>query len=185
MKTLSLLFRRRWFQVCSLAFVLASVLSVTAQQQQGSIRDLLDASRTRHKIPGMVLVATRGDEVLDIAVSGVRRQGDPERISPNDLFHIGSNAKAITATVLAMRVEDGRLSWDSKPAMILAEAGRPRLQDYKEVTLIGLLAHQSGVPVYDDTDSPEFRRLTTPSTPVIMRSFCSFIFAVFAEEMGC
>src|SRR6058998_2390409 len=70
-----------------------------------SLAALLDASRTKNTIPALAAVATRADGVLEIAVSGIRRQGKPEAVGPEDLFHIGSNGKAMTATLIGILVE--------------------------------------------------------------------------------
>ena len=89
----------------------------------------------------------------------MRQFGQTEALQSTDRFHIGSNAKAFTATLLATLVEDGKLTWNTKAAEALGPDGPKPLSDYRDVTLVDLLAHQSGLPAYDDTESAEYRQL--------------------------
>lgn len=147
-----------------------------------SVTTLLEASRARHNIPALAMVATRSDTVLEVAAVGIRRAGVLDRVTPADRFHIGSNVKAITATMLATLVEEGDLGWDTTPSAVFTEARDRILPDYRDVTLTDLLAHRAGLPAYDDTDSPEFHGLPplTPGTALEQRR--SFTFWVLAHK---
>ena len=124
-----------------------------------SLADLLDQVRALHKIPALAAVATRKDSVLEIAVAGVRHDGEPGLVAPTDRFHIGSNVKAMTATVLAMLVEQGKIGWETKPLEVFPELKDKIFPGYADVTLTDLLSHHAGLPAYDDTDSPEWRAM--------------------------
>lgn len=78
-----------------------------------------------------------------IAVAGVRARGTNARVSAQDLWHIGSNTKAMTATLAARLVEAGVIGWDDTIALRLGDLA-PR-EDYAAVTLEMLLAHRGGV----------------------------------------
>jgi CubicO group peptidase (beta-lactamase class C family) len=73
----------------------------------------------------------------------------------NDRFNIGSNGKAMLATTLAFLVESGQLSWDSRPAEVLAPAKMDPA--YSNVTLTSLLNHHAGLPSFEDDSSPEWK----------------------------
>lgn len=81
------------------------------------------------------MVATRGDAVLEIAAVGVRRDGAPDRVTSSDRFHIGSDVKAMTATMLATLVEGGQLNWGATPSAVFTDAKDGILPDYRDVTL--------------------------------------------------
>ena len=102
----------------------------------------------RHGIPGIAAVVVRKDTVLDYAVAGVRRVGESPRIAPDDHFHLGSNAKALTATLLAQLVEAGRLSWSTRPVDVLPGLADGASPGYREITLDQLLTHRAGVPAF-------------------------------------
>jgi CubicO group peptidase (beta-lactamase class C family) len=58
---------------------------------------------------------------------------------------LGSNGKAMTATMVARLVERGVLSWDAPLSQTLPELATDMQAAYREVTLRDLLAHQSGM----------------------------------------
>lgn len=83
-------------------------------------------------------------QIIGYGASGVRKKGDPTPVTRDDVFHIGSCGKAMTATMIGMLVDDGILRFDMplKEAFKSAEI-HPLLQP---VTLRQLLDHESGLP---------------------------------------
>jgi len=67
-------------------------------------------------------------------------------VEPEDIWHIGSDTKAMTATLVARLAEQGRLSWDDTVADHLGDAA-PRMNSaYRDMTFTHLLSHRAGVP---------------------------------------
>lgn len=60
---------------------------------------------------GMGAAVLRGERIIAQGIAGVRKRGSAERITLDDRFHLGSCTKAMTATLVAMLVEEGRLNW--------------------------------------------------------------------------
>jgi len=108
----------------------------------------LEDVRRRYGIPALAATVVRSDTVLATAAVGVRRLGAPDPVSVRDQFHIGSNAKAMTATLLAALVEEGRLAWTTRPVDVLPELRGSVHPAYQEITLEQLLSHRAGVPAY-------------------------------------
>ncbi len=77
---------------------------------------------------------------------GLRRAGSDVAATTGDKFHIGSCTKSRTATLAAMLVEEGKLTWQTKLADVLPELAGSMHPDYRAVTLEQLLAHRAGVP---------------------------------------
>jgi CubicO group peptidase (beta-lactamase class C family) len=101
-------------------------------------------------IPGHGTVVLKG-ETEEISVSGVRKWGTTDLIQKDDAFHLGSNTKAITATLAAILVEEQHLNWTSTLGQLLPEMEiHPLL---REVTFDYLLAHRAGLP--KDTETSE------------------------------
>ncbi|MCL1920293.1 MAG: beta-lactamase family protein [Kiritimatiellaeota bacterium] len=61
------------------------------------------------------------------------------------LWHLGSNTKAMTASLVGLLVEQGRVSWDTKIADIFPNDAKGFHADYAGLTLRHLLAHRGGV----------------------------------------
>jgi CubicO group peptidase (beta-lactamase class C family) len=77
---------------------------------------------------------------------GVRKTGASEAVTVRDQFHIGSNTKAMTATLAGMLVEEGKLQWTQTLAEVFPERADKMTAAYREVTLEMLLTHRSGMP---------------------------------------
>jgi D-alanyl-D-alanine carboxypeptidase len=79
-------------------------------------------------------------------VDGTLRANDATPVTTDSLWHIGSNTKAITATLAAMLVEQGVISFDTTvadalPAIIIDMHGAAA-----DITLGQLLNHTAGLP---------------------------------------
>lgn len=102
-------------------------------------------------------------------VEGVRRNDGPDPIARDDRFHLGSNAKAITALVAAMAVEEARIGWDTSTADVLG-MGSP--------TLHQLLTHNAGLHPHGEDE--EIAQIAIPDgAPMEQRA--AFARAVLIE----
>jgi hypothetical protein len=63
---------------------------------------------------GMAAAVLRGERIIAHGVAGVRKRGTAERITLDDRFHLGSCTKAMTATLVAMLVEEGKVNWTTR-----------------------------------------------------------------------
>ena len=74
----------------------------------------------------------------------MRVLGRPDKVALADRFHIGSDTKAMTATLAGMLVDEGKLAWTTTIGEALGSEGvHPELA---AVTLDQLLSHASGLP---------------------------------------
>ncbi len=116
-----------------------------ARPGDAQLADLLEPLRQRHGLPalGAALVTSRG--LGAIAVVGVRKAGTTVPATVDDKWHLGSDTKAMTATMIAMLVRQGKLRWETTLGEALPElvTGRPEL---RSVTLLQLLSHRAGFP---------------------------------------
>ena len=123
----------------------------------------------RHKLPGMVAATVQGHAPVALGAAGVRRQGIRVRVSVDDRFHIGSCTKSMTATLLAMLVEEGKLSWTTTLAQALPHLAESMHPDYRSVTLEQLLGHRAGMPEGRIRDSLWLRLRLHRGTPTEAR----------------
>jgi len=125
---------------------------------------LLEPIRARDRIPALACAVVRGDSLCALGVVGVRRAGSPERARWYDRFHIGSDMKAMTATLVASLIEEGRLRWNSTLAEIFPDLARGMRPEYRGVTIEMLMQHRSGLP--DDRNIFRLLRLCgLPGSP--------------------
>lgn len=91
------------------------------------------------EIPALALAVVRSDRIVATGVAGVRKRGDETLARLDDPFHIGSCTKAMTATLCALLIEQGKLDWTTT----IGE-GLPGVEidpGFRDVTLEALLSN--------------------------------------------
>ncbi|WP_165251839.1 serine hydrolase domain-containing protein [Paludisphaera soli] len=106
----------------------------------------LETVRSRHKLPGMIGAILKGNAVVSIGATGVRKIGDSDPIRVTDLVHLGSCTKAITATLLGTLFEEGLLGASSTIGTVFPEYADGLHPDFRDATLSQLLTHRAGLP---------------------------------------
>ena len=97
------------------------------------------------KAPGMVAAIASSDGIIAIASAGVRKAGSDVPFTTNDRVHLGSCTKAMTATMIATLVAEGKLSWRSRLIDVMPELKESIHPDYHTFTLWQLLTHRAGI----------------------------------------
>jgi CubicO group peptidase (beta-lactamase class C family) len=136
-------------QFISLALLVLAAGASGADRAAGEAVDLsglLQPIIARHHIPGMVALTIRGQEVIASGAAGLRKTGSTRKITLEDQFHIGSCTKAMTATLCAMLVEEGKLKWDTTVGEAFPELHNQIDGAWQGVTLRLLLQHRAGAP---------------------------------------
>jgi CubicO group peptidase (beta-lactamase class C family) len=123
---------------------------------------------------GMATAVLRGERIIAQGAAGVRKRGAAERITLDDQFHLGSSTKAMTATLVAMLVEEGKLNWTTTLGELFADTVKPMHPAWEKVTLRQVLAHRSGLPFDPDGLVRVFNLFRAPyaslrSSPELMR----------------
>lgn len=133
---------------------------------KAEIDALLETIRRKHDLPALAAAVVLGGRTVAVGAVGLRKDGADARVTVNDRFHIGSCTKAMTATLLGLLVEEGRLRWDTTLAEAfpqLADAMRP---EYRKVTLEQLLCHRGGLPSHSWPTGKTFLDMhRLPGTP--------------------
>lgn len=111
-----------------------------------SIQHILTKVVNDGKVPGMIAAIISGEGVVAIASAGERKAGSGEAFTTNDVVHLGSCGKAMTATMLATLVEEGKLCWNTKLIEAIPKLKNRIHTDYYNITLWQLLTHRAGIP---------------------------------------
>ena len=131
--------------ICTTLGGSAAFAAAAADAPVGGLEAQLKASMEGGKVPAMGAVLIRKGQVTELAVAGLRAKGSADPVQPDDVWHLGSNGKAMTATMVARLVERGVLSWDAPLCQLLPELAADMQAAYRDVTLRDLLAHQAGL----------------------------------------
>jgi CubicO group peptidase (beta-lactamase class C family) len=105
----------------------------------------LSPLREEHDVPALAAAVVRADGLIATGAVGVRKAGSEEKVTLEDRWQIGSCTKSMTATVAAVLVDQGKLSWDSTLAEVFPDLRDEMQPAYRDVTLAQLLAHRSGL----------------------------------------
>lgn len=107
-----------------------------------ALRNVLERTRAGAGMPALTGCILRMDGDI-IAATGVRVARGTDTVKLDDPWHIGSDAKAMTAALYAKLVEAGVLKWGATLAKLF-----PKLQlhpDWKATTIEQVLTHTAGV----------------------------------------
>jgi CubicO group peptidase (beta-lactamase class C family) len=88
-------------------------------------------------------IITNGRSTLHIFANGKRRKGGTDPVTMTDLWHFGSNAKAMVAALYGRLVEAGLFTWDERVHELFPESVVH--QSWQRITVLELLSHTSGV----------------------------------------
>jgi CubicO group peptidase (beta-lactamase class C family) len=100
----------------------------------------------KHNLPALAVVVVKDGQICDRDAVGVRKSGDSTPVTTNDVFHIGSCTKSMTATLTALLIEEGKLNWNTTIADVFPELKGKMDKQYETVTVEQLLHHRGGVP---------------------------------------
>ena len=137
---------------CGQAAANTPVSTGTAQAQ--NINDILQPLLGQYQLPSIAAVVISNGQVVAQGAVGERKAGDSTPVTINDQYLLGSCTKAMTATIMGMLVQQGKLNWTSTMGDIFPEMKAEMLPKYRDVTILELLSHHSGLPGN-----------TAPSTP--------------------
>ncbi len=129
----------------------------------------VEGVRKDYGLPGLSVAVSCHPGDAKEWVAGVRRQGNTVKVQRGDRWHIGSNTKALTTTMIGKLVEEGLIDWDTSiwelthgprnlfPELkgIAAPLGNNSLDPrFKDVTIEHLASHRSGMRMRSSEDSP-------------------------------
>lgn len=124
----------------------AGAAALTPSMSEAADAPLLAEAMAGKAVPGMAALVIRDDQAEPERVAGIRCLGATQRVRPGDRWHLGSDGKAITATMIARLVERGVLSWTARLDQMLPQLAESMHAEYRDVTLPDLLSHRSGLP---------------------------------------
>ena len=107
---------------------------------------LLESIRKKYNLPALAGAVILEGRTAAWGATGVRKIGSDVKVTSNDKFHIGSCTKAMTATIIAMLVERGKLKWEMTLFEAFPDMADDMHPDYRDVTLKHVLAHRGGLP---------------------------------------
>jgi len=144
----------------ALVFIIAPAFATHATD----VNSILVSAMSGTRVPALGMLLMRRGHIAQIGVRGVKRIGGHHPVRVNDVWLIGSDAKPMTATVIARLVDRGVVSWDSPLEKLLPDLAANMRPEYRSVTLVQLLSHRAGLP-HDYHDLNYFNTFFTDKRP--------------------
>jgi CubicO group peptidase (beta-lactamase class C family) len=117
---------------------------IVESNEDAEVAEILRNVRQKYNLPALGGAIVSSEGISAISVDGVRKRGNSTEVSIDDLWHLGSDTKAMTATMIAALVEQRKLSWSSSLNDVFPEMHF--LPDVGKITVMHLLAHRAGLP---------------------------------------
>lgn len=118
-----------------------------------AITQMLVPIRDQHEVPALAAVVVTSKGIVGAGAVGLRKRGSNEPVTADDRWHLGSDTKAMTATLIARLVEQQKVQWESTLEELFPELATKFHPQMREVSLLHLLSHRSGLK-----PNPELRR---------------------------
>lgn len=120
------------------------------------IIDILADTRNKYSVPAMAAALLTSQGIQKVAVIGTRKYGTDTPATLNDLWHLGSDTKMMTSTIVARLIEKEKLTWLTTVSDIFPELIQYISPEAKNITVLQLLSHMSGLP--EDIDCNQINR---------------------------
>jgi len=125
----------------------------SAHAQSTEIKSLLKKQVQDQHLVGITAIVIRSNRIVGIGTAGVKHLGESTPIGSGDMWHLGSDTKAITATLIARLVEAGKLSWTATPPEIFPELKGTIHPAFRHITIEQLLSHHAGIPSFSKVEA--------------------------------
>src|SRR5262245_60879966 len=126
--------------------LLLIVASFADAQTRTALPKTLESLRSSLKLPAVGGVLFDSAKIGEVAVTGVRKLGDPTPVTMSDLWHVGSITKSFTSTLAGEFVERGQLSWSATLGELLGTERNRRFAAFTFAQVLSLSCGDSTQP---------------------------------------
>jgi len=128
-----------------LALVANSIQGQTIETKVKEFDAYIESSRKLFQIPGLAITVVKDGKVILKKGYGVRQLGTTNAVDTQTLFACASTTKAMTATCMAMLVDEGKVKWDDRVIDHLPDFQLYDAAVTRELKIRDLFTHNSGV----------------------------------------
>lgn len=124
------------------------IAAISASSQNAPLEDLdeyVNKSMADWKVPGLAIAVVKDDKIIYAKGFGVRKLGEPEKVTKTTVFAIGSSSKAFTSAALAILADEKKLKWDDRVTKFLPDFELYDPYVTREMTVRDMLTHRIGL----------------------------------------
>ena len=114
----------------------------------GNLNTHLESLITQYEIPALAGMIIKSGDILEHSSAGLRSSDQNNPVDPNDKWHLGSITKSMTATLVAILIENGVISEEMTVQDVFdtGEVG----SEFLDLNLFELLSQSSGITTNED-----------------------------------
>jgi CubicO group peptidase (beta-lactamase class C family) len=119
-----------------------------AQTLESKIKEFdayVEKSRNLYQVPGLSLTVVKDGKVILKKGYGVRQSGTSNAVDTQTLYACASTTKAMTATCMAMLVDEGKVKWDDLVINYLPDFQLFDPAVTREIKIRDLFTHNTGI----------------------------------------
>jgi len=128
-----------------LIFLFTSSKAQTLDPKIKEFDTYIEKSRNLYQVPGLAVTVVKDGKVILKKGYGVRQLGTTNAVDTQTLFACASTTKAMTATCMAMLVDEGKVKWDDPVINYLPDFQLYDMHVTRELKIRDLFTHNSGV----------------------------------------
>jgi CubicO group peptidase (beta-lactamase class C family) len=142
----------------TIAFFFAAQRAFT--DTEPSMASILEPIRVEYDLPALAGAIFTTEGVVEMGAVGVRKVDTTVPVTTHDLWHLGSDTKALTAMLVGTYVAEKKLSWNTKVVSFFPEIADKVPKKIRNITIAQVLSHEAGLQgcdtwIYSDkTDGP-------------------------------
>ena len=123
--------------------LLAIFSAAASAQEPKDISAELEVLRAKYQVPACASAVIERGRITALGATGFRRVDQNVRVTTADIWHIGSCTKSMTAALVGMLVDDGKLRWETTVPEALPDiACAP---GWGKVTVWDVVTQRSGI----------------------------------------
>ena len=122
------------------------LVDLAKTRMERELIERIDEIRRQSQIPGLqIIVDQQGQQHMNLALGLRAAHQSKSFVTTEDVWHLGSNTKPMTAFLIGQAVERSDLTWHTQIAQALKSHSFPLHQSVKFITIDQLLSHQAGL----------------------------------------
>ncbi|MDA7668959.1 beta-lactamase family protein [Akkermansiaceae bacterium] len=126
--------------------VIYSLTLLAGMVNAGKTAKVISEARNAANIPALAAVAFDSQQIISFEIAGTTRIDDTIAVKKDSVWHIGSDAKAMTATLIAILIEKKLLKWETTMSEIFPKLADDFHPNTRKTTITQLLSHTAGLP---------------------------------------
>jgi len=109
------------------------------------IAEVLEPVVREYQLPALGGAILTGDGLQAVGVVGFRKWGENTSVTVDDLWHLGSDTKAMTAALVGRLVEQDKIRWNTRVDEVFPDLADEFHADARGITVEELLSHRAGL----------------------------------------